>query len=83
MSITSPIMHRLRILFLRFYTPPDSFLSILLFRLEPIARVASRDDNHNAGACKPVYFDAERALARCKPATKERCSPYASMSAKS
>src|ERR1700720_2022384 len=34
-SITSPIMHRLRILFLRFYTPPDSFLSILLFRLEP------------------------------------------------
>src|SRR5712672_3639079 len=35
-SITSPIMHRLRILFLRFYTPPDSFLSILLFRLGPL-----------------------------------------------
>src|ERR1700730_10122183 len=35
-SITSPIMHRLRILFLRFYPPPDSFLSILLFRLGPL-----------------------------------------------
>jgi hypothetical protein len=30
-------MHRLRILFLRFYPPPDSFLSILLFRLGPLA----------------------------------------------
>jgi hypothetical protein len=35
-SITSPIMHRLRIIFLRFYPPPDSFLSILLFRLGPL-----------------------------------------------
>ena len=31
-------MHRLRILFLRFYPPPDSFLSILLFRLGPLGR---------------------------------------------
>src|ERR1700704_5235741 len=38
-SITSPIMHRLRILFLRFYPPPDSFLSILLFRLGPYAKI--------------------------------------------
>jgi hypothetical protein len=32
-SITSPIMHNFRILFLRSYHPPDSFLSIRLFRL--------------------------------------------------
>jgi hypothetical protein len=35
-SITSPIMHKPQILFLRFYPPPDSFLSILLFRLRPL-----------------------------------------------
>jgi hypothetical protein len=34
-------MHRLRILFLRFYPPPDSFLSILLFRLGPLGAVAT------------------------------------------
>jgi hypothetical protein len=36
-SITSPIMHNFRILFLRFYRPLDSFLSIRLFRLRRLA----------------------------------------------
>ena len=40
-SITSPIMHKPRILFLRFYPLPDSFLSILLFIYRPLG----------AGAC--------------------------------
>ena len=43
-------MHRLRILFLRFYPPPDSFLSILLFRLGPLGPIlASRQFPVKAG----------------------------------
>ena len=37
-------MHRLRILFLRFYPPPDSFLSILLFRPGPLLEVGCQRD---------------------------------------
>src|ERR1700730_16566479 len=53
-SITSPIMHRLRILFLRFYPPPDSFLSILLFRLGPLVVLAP---NPEGWIGRLVHFD--------------------------
>ena len=44
-------MHRLRILFLRFYPPPDSFLSILLFRGPKIkARLADMGATPLAGS---------------------------------
>src|ERR1700693_4159725 len=45
-SITSPIMHSFRILFLRFYHPPDSFLSIRLFRLRHLDLVTGEFRQH-------------------------------------
>jgi hypothetical protein len=50
-SITSPIMHNFRILFLRSYHPPDSFLSIRLFRLRRLADECGR---------QPPFFTSPR-----------------------
>jgi len=67
-------MHRLRILFLRFYPPPDSFLSILLFRLGPLGPIlASRQFPVKAGRTEYRLWpsaEAEMAALEAQAATR-------------
>jgi len=65
-------MHRLRILFLRFYTPPDSFLSILLFRLGPLAEISTSTGTD----CGTASSDARAALAAFERPWSSRRSSF-------